>query len=946
MTDNISTVNSSCFHSYVTEPLRSFGSWTWQRADNLKKYLPVLGSVASVAAWNFGAQGAILGASAVAIGLGAIEYAKTDPVEPLSERVADLTEDMSPLELPAVNAVSSDRVVSTPGLNAFLKKLAFRIVTVFKSIILLIISISLFIAGASIVWLPPTRNLGKDLLENGVLGLRVLRDTVVNGFTTDPFFNSFQLLQNDQGTFQSEFSWYLNLGLLRASYEATDDPRLKEQIEFIAVNYLAKAAPYNTEKLRYLSSNFDLVNQVPAGDKSLYHRTSCRGQIELGEKFNQRLAIGSESPLILTDTAEVGHLFKLRFEAFSSENGSWEQSLKGTLDAHFAKNTETPFDQPLPCLIDLTSEFEDCIYDKTESEQAQEILAQFRGKIQKLSEWIATQNPNLDQRKVHQFILDHLTVVARVNLGDIGGIKVLPLDPSITGQDLVANRSTFFDFISATGLYINRISLVRHVLKDNIFANKSTQYSCKGPAETHYFKQIDDLTRNLKLFGADEKEYVQILGNSTIELLTGWVEEVGQARWDEINKNPAIRAILDSTIYKIKLQLANAQLYKDEYDRFNQSIELIHNELAILLELTSPFEQTDFSHIYRAALRIVPPSLQPFVRGGIAKTAMNVYTGIESALTAVAAKENRKPVRAYCNNLYYESVAFMGQSHPIEDAINNGAISHIDHYSTQFNSNIQVDSTHTDYEVTDVSGDIQKLLLARPNAKHLTISVDCTIDYFNSPKVAALLAIFEDEIKMGKLNFVFFRSGQKFEMLGMDNYYGAPYYIVNNQQPQWDSFNEVLSSPAFQTDPLSTQWFCLANRYAADSLDTYRNEIFKNSREILSQISPLLKPDADPTKQRVRVNNVSSDMDVAFIDLKISGKFHRFRSKLLMGSFLQYCIENGIKSDSRGSFGFSHPNITNISVDEDDTTSLRITPGINREENEFIVNFINQMASS
>jgi hypothetical protein len=41
----------------------------------------------------------------------------------------------------------------------------------------------------------------------------------------------------------------------------------------------------------------------------------------------------------------------------------------------------------------------------------------------------------------------------------------------------------------------------------------------------------------------------------------------------------------------------------------------------------------------------------------------------------------------------------------------------------------------------------------------MTVAIDCTIDKYHSENVKELLQAFEKEVKEGKLNFVFFRSG-------------------------------------------------------------------------------------------------------------------------------------------------------------------------------------------
>ena len=106
------------------------------------------------------------------------------------------------------------------------------------------------------------------------------------------------------------------------------------------------------------------------------------------------------------------------------------------------------------------------------------------------------------------------------------------------------------------------------------------------------------------------------------------------------------------------------------------------------------------------------------------------------------------------------------------------------------------------------------------------------------------------------MNFILFRSVQKLDMFGMDNYYGAPYVIVNNGDHKWDSFNSLLDCRALETDLLSNQWFCLSNEFTFIELEQYRYLIFQNTKEILQDIplelrNPSASLSIDPRENKV-----------------------------------------------------------------------------------------------
>ena len=195
-----------------------------------------------------------------------------------------------------------------------------------------------------------------------------------------------------------------------------------------------------------------------------------------------------------------------------------------------------------------------------------------------------------------------------------------------------------------------------------------------------------------------------------------------------------------------------------------------------------------------------------------------------------------------------------------------------------------------------------------------------------------MLTEFQEEIKKGALNIVCYRSGLKFDLFGMDNYCGAPFYMIHAQSPSWAAFDALLTDPALQTDRLSFNWFCLAYQSAAPQLELYRKQVFDNTRAFLSKVpSRLLNKNS-----QYRITPVEEGAEPAFVDIKVSGPFHQIRGSALIGGCLSIkCMEGGHPIFYRPSLGLYHSNCTMIFNEE--STTIRLTLGLDPAQIDLLV---------
>lgn len=830
---------------------------------------------------------------------------------------------------------------------------------------------------------------GKERFHHIMLGISecipiigIIVTYVAEYFKRKTHLTSDKLIRSEKSIPLHQSAWYQNLGLLRSPYDHASGKQ-REKIQFLAANYLNNVTPKklidNAKKNE--ESDPDYLNQhqgTPLEEYS-YHRMLIGEKIEYGKKFNKNLALGEKSLFILTDTTEVNPLFTLNFSLIDEATPSQDYAsiIKQTLTDHFALKKKK-FNQHLdfPILLDVTHLLGGKIVtmgqDKKEKEfqiHFETIKSEFFQAQSQAIQAFLVDHPEFSKSKLEKFITDNSTCISRVSIDGTTGIKMLPLDNSNTRPN---KYHPFINFVITTGIFKGAINLRR--LTSNLFNQRpDVSYAVtkgeKSKSPILYYPEKKDFiqtclfNRLLSLFGSSpvslncginqahldkridaiaQKPHMKVLGKATMDLLNGLMSEISQQKWDEINKDPVYANIFQASLFKIREHLAAAEQHAliDDFNAFSQEIEIVHSELGILLELTQPYQEKDFSDIYKKELigKSVPIELKDCVRPGLGKTAVNIFAGIASAIKG----KNPSLEALTIDGAYFEEVPWT--NHVYEKYIQDPTAPKVGLFLCHFSPNVDIGTQFSEYKECDVAAKVKKLLKNDRVQEKFTVAVDMTIDEFHSDKAKNLLDQFKDEIQAGKINFAFFSSGQKFQTLGMDNYYGSYFYLVNNGDEKWKNFDSLYTHPVHRTDTLSTQWFCLATKYAADSLNQYRKLIFNNTRYVLDHIPQFLQPNQG-NSQAFKVNRASPKMDASFIDLKAMGHggIQKEKCQALEKHYAKFMRKNKLKHYSRGSFGFFHQNFSIFNYLDVKGRTIRINPGINPEENDKLIGFLSTL---
>ena len=479
--------------------------------------------------------------------------------------------------------------------------------------------------------------------------------------------------------------------------------------------------------------------------------------------------------------------------------------------------------------------------------------------------------------------------------GDLGGIRILPL----SGQDVESDAKLLLDWVSRLGLTASRIDLDRGLFPP--ISQSAGDFQVPNPQPVLQKIELPDQPQKRLMLAGVKKTLEGLLSEiSGIDLVSPTRQSIATLAFSRIQKE----------IEKIDTERP--------FFEVASCVEQIYENLSELLAVYQPF--SDFAPDYKKRLASIPPSLQASC--GLHASGMTTLAGIFKRVKDVSQRD--KPIILYGENTYFEAILLseqIGQAFSLETSTQNDW-KEADLVLAQFNPPLKrIDMQHTEYKVEPILENLQKIF-SSGRKRPLTVAIDCTIDFIDSPRIGTLLKTFENEIADGLLNIVCYRSGLKFDLFGMDNYCGAPVYMVHAKSAHWAPFDTLMTDPVLRADELSLNWFCLAYKYCANELDEYRRQIFDNTRSLLQSLPPELFQGS-----HYRVVPFVSEAEPAFLDIKVTGAFHEIRAPALVGGILYLkCMENGHPIFYRPSLGFYHPNFTMLFGEE--CSTIRLTLGL------------------
>lgn len=512
--------------------------------------------------------------------------------------------------------------------------------------------------------------------------------------------------------------------------------------------------------------------------------------------------------------------------------------------------------------------------------------------------------------------LESLICIECIKEKEGSGIRILPWNDDCIEED----HNFLLGWISSFGITANPIELDR--IGTSSFERRVSSMPPK--VDLNPLKEEIQNTRSIE-HSVERKIMVEgFLKN--FEALLSRIEE---------STCPTKTSIVRNSLSNIQKELHKIRQPNLSFLELTSHIEQAHLNLLPLLEIASPFSFDDFSNAYARIIN-PPTALKPLTSYGLLASGMSALAGVFKAVEL----PNHPTHTIYGKNTYFECMHAASKVSKAlsESEASDGDWENADLFIAQFNPVLRRDNPISEnYAVEDISGNLKKAL-TKNRTKKLTLALDLTIEYLHSERVQTLLEEFQEEIAQGTLCIVCFRSGLKFDLFGMDNYAGAPCFVIHNQDPAWLPFQEILTDRALQTDHLSLQWFCLAFENTPDLLDLYRKQIFDNTRAVLTSL-----PDSFYEKKRpIRAIAAEKDVDLSFIDIKVSGPLHTERVSAVAGlSLYLHCMKEKQPIFLRRSFGFYHTNFGMLFTPDECT--IRLTIGLDPSQVEGIAHCLEKL---
>jgi hypothetical protein len=464
---------------------------------------------------------------------------------------------------------------------------------------------------------------------------------------------------------------------------------------------------------------------------------------------------------------------------------------------------------------------------------------------------------------------------------------------------------------------------------------------------------------NLK---TENKPYLQILPAATANLLKG----LNDSNLQRTFESKGLGDLYQISANRILASMEQIVTHKDNFNQVLDHIQLIHEEIATLLTIAQPHKSSDFNQMMRSVTDLMPkdfnPNIEPeyYLKNSGMRGLATVFTGVEKL------KGTGQLNIAVQNDTYYESAFVItgdkehstlgNRDHSLfsldGDKVDETANTmkqelsgkKLDLYLCEFHHNISYSKTN--YQMENLKEQVDKLFSEDMVSEQFTVAIDNTIAETNGQEFKDFLKHNEKRITDGKLNIVFYRSAQKFDMLGMDNYNGGIMSVINNKK-DFNTFNNVMQESDGRSDTLSdinVQGFTHFEKYAQKELNQYRAGIMKAASSMANPNSgsPLAFPKEmyhakdDDMLNPTALLKIAANTDPSVVFLDLSCPLYEVDSPAA-NDFLAQLQANLIRRNrekpedfplsNRASFGFPHSNISLIGG-----SKFRFNPGLESED--------------
>ncbi len=700
-------------------------------------------------------------------------------------------------------------------------------------------------------------------------------------------------------------SWFVAYALININREKLSI-EMQQELDFIAFQIYSKVAPHSYDSMRL---GIQVTPQHIPDDQ--YHRLANLFLRDLNEEYKNDMDL-INADVYLIDSLLFKEVIKRYFDYVEIENDDQvKQLIDDILLFPQLFLQDTVVDLSKVCNKENLQKFKD--------------VADLRIKI------FNDERPNEKKSMKNLSKLKPIVFDKYLN-------ENLILAPKIKG----IHNINFSEALSDTGFCLTPDHAKKAFLKINPLSREfvtEAKLSTAGNTIPTLFKDVQEFANSsvLQKFknladNVDAPPYLKIQAKSTAELLKGLSAFDLEAKFENEMKD-----LLQISYFIMINAMNEAIFYKDDFINFNNQIEVIHQVLQSILELTQPYNVGDFSLAKIDNLKnhnIIPQEIENpkvHLKASGMRALSSVVSAIERQINskclyiAVLKDSYYESVNALKHGIFHKCVQLNGD---IFKKDSKGAMQEIknpiDLFATEFHHNISaaIDSFYPsenkvgrlDYSPENVNDQIKAII--NFNKGHpLNVVIDHTIGLEYSDEMRQLLSdeIIQNSIKNGILNLVILKSAQKFDMFGQDNYYGGIITAYNNST-YFQEFNNRMNHELDQLKGFNYQGLTHIQKFAGSSIDEYQKAIADNNSKLYKK----LEEKGVKFGEYDGVVKIAKNSDVNTPFIHIEG--------VDLEKLKKYAIKNNLPLTYRASFGFVTSNISEI------YETLRFNVGLESEE--------------
>ncbi len=438
--------------------------------------------------------------------------------------------------------------------------------------------------------------------------------------------------------------------------------------------------------------------------------------------------------------------------------------------------------------------------------------------------------------------------------------------------------------------------------------------------------------------------YLKVIPESIYRLLDGFSDCSIDECFNKLGLNEPLQLIYFSLLSEINSLID----CKHDFFNFTNQVEFIHQQIQNLhfVLLMAKSDGTSYAYdskeLEKGVVTRLTKGPQPTISTELPSPVVHLKASasraISSILSSVEAEKGSNNLTVVVNDrMYFELYSIIKTSatysvHTCEGNVSsdetalplnfdNPPTNPVDLFVCEFRHNIS--SSPGIYKPESILEQIFMLDKDGLLASKCTVAIDTTIaleqsdeirEFFLHPKIQAM-------IHSGALNVVLFRSAQKFDMYGMDNYYGG-LTITVNEKNSFKSFNSRMNHPDDQLGGLSYQGITHLQKSSGDCIDKYRQQIMDNTQKLYRQLPQELIKKSNEKDYPVQIVPIQDEHTV-FIHV-IFEKYQAISN--LLNHLVYFAEREGLPLTYRQSFGFMTTNAM-----RSDGRGLRISVGLESE---------------